>query len=743
MLKPILALAVWGFLGFSPCWCAGQDSAVATQDVLPISAFFADESSEVFRLSPDGRLVAFLKFDGTTYRLSVGDPKNLANTTTSVTSKDDGDVFSFLWLDDSRIAFSSRFPDQGTRIGCVLLPDARSGNEWEGIKVKMMPPQGGSDQISGILSRGTTNEILVSTSAGKGNGISDIFAVEPSTDLRDRIHDNVESLPVWSVSRNGKVLVGIRFLPDAQKELVGVSSGKAKVLLTCRADESLNIASIDNEGNTVYVVTDQGNDAQFTRLEALDLKSGKRTVIGEDPLHEVDLCDVVFDREKSNPLACRFYRDKSEYVWLSSELQEIFSEIKGLFPEGEIRLQESSRNGKQWLFSVVSDTKPDAEYFYETSSKSLVRLDSRASPIPPGNLGRMNPVRYETRDSKTISGYLTMPPGSAGTNLPVVVFPHGGPNKRNYWGYDARVQFFASRGYAVFQPNFRGSSGFGKEFQNAGNAQWGRGIMQDDISDGVAWLIETGIADPKRIAIVGGSYGGFAALAGLAFTPDLYACGVSLFAASDLPSFVRDIPEDWVPFLGDIAVKVGNPSLPADKRRLDSQSPINFTHQIKSPVLVYHGAKDPLVRQTQADRFVTSCRSSGVEIDYLLSATGRHGFTDPLDEQAVYIAIERFLSEHIGGRSQLDVPRDIEERLADLRWNGEEALKSQTNISPNAASQPLPSSSLKTSGHTFHDPSRIGPPRRPLFSPITIFRYLPRYAVGCNPSLRCLYRIHH
>ena len=753
MVKPLYALAMWGFLGCLPAWCPAQDSPSDTQAVLPVSAFFADESCEVFRLSPDGHLVAFLKFDGTTSRLSVGDPRNLADTSTPVTGKEDGSVFSFLWVDDSRIAFTSRLPDQQTRIGCVQLPDARSGKKRQGIQVKKLSPEANTGQLSGILVRGKTNEILVSCPAEKGDGVNDIFAVDPSTGKRELIHRNVESLPVWAVSRNGKALVGIRCLPDGQKELVGVGSGKARVLLTCRADESVNIASVDPDGTVVYIVTDQGNDVQFTRLEEVNLNTGKRTVVGEDPLHDVDLCDAFFDRETNRPLACRFYRDISDYVWHSSELEERYNEIKSRFPVGDIRLQDSSRDGKAWLISVANDTEPDAEFFYESATKNLVRLDSRAIPIPAGNLGRMKPVRYKARDNGMISAYLTMPAGSAESHLPVVVFPHGGPNKRNYWGYDARVQFFASRGYAVFQPNFRGSSGYGKDFQNAGNAQWGRGLMQDDISDGVEWLIENGIADPKRIAIVGGSYGGFAALAGLAFTPDLYACGVSLFAASNLPDFVRETPEDWMPFFGDLAAKVGNPSLPEDARRLARQSPVNFTHQIKVPVMVYHGAKDRLIRQSQADRFVSACRSSGVNVDYLLSPSGGHGFTDPLDEQAVYIAIERFLSEHIGGRRQQDVPRNVEDRLAELRLTGDAALGSRTGGLPNAGRLPVPRfpAKAKVLGPSASSGNRDGRPRshhpkipastvslhlrsRPTTHLLSTFRYLPRHADGCKSS---------
>lgn len=659
---------VRGLLVFFVIACAVCGDAADAGEVVPVSVFFADGNREMFRLSPDGKRVAFLEFDGAATRLAVGDPRNLANTASAVTGEADGQVFSFLWLDAIRLAYSSRLANQKTRIGCVMLPDV-SGEGVSAaadIEAKILVESGGRVQMAGIISRGKSRELVVSVPSKGGEGISDVVAVNPSDGSQSLLHENSEALAVWSVSGNGEVLVGIRCLADGGKELVGIRAGVARILMSCGPDDCLEIAAIDHEGLVAHVITNQGDSIEFARLEAVNLKTGERTVVGEDPLNAADLGEAVFDRAGGRLLACRFFHDRPHHLWQSPELEEDFKTISGRLPQGDIRFRDSSDDGKSWIVSLTTDTEPDAEYFYEGRTRLLVRLDSRATVIPEERLGKMRAVRYRARDGVMVGGYLTVPPGVAESNLPVVVFPHGGPNKRNYWGYDARVQFFASRGYAVFQPNFRGSSGFGRAFQNAGNGRWGRGVMQDDISDGVAWLVESGIADRRRIAIVGGSYGGFAALAGVTFTPGLYACGVCMFGASNLVDFVRDIPDDWKPFHGDIAAKIGNPALPTDKRRLAWQSPVNFTSQIRAPLLVYHGARDRLIRKSQADRFVDACRSNGVDVDYLVSAQGGHGFTDPLDEQAVYIAIERFLSAHIGGKTQRDVPADVEARLKEL-----------------------------------------------------------------------------
>lgn len=666
MVMRFFVFAMWGVLGILSVCQAGVD--MPTDEVVPVADFFADEAREVFRLSPDGSLVAFLHFDGKANRLCVGDPKNLADTTLTATGPQEGTISSFLWIGDKQIAFASRTTDQQLLIGSVLIiSNPSSKKALAGTQVRILRSGQDSGELTGVISQGGDPRVLLAVPSKKGTGISDLMAVNPITGKGEFIHRNVESLPIMSVSKNGEMLVGIRCSPEGQKQLLGIRTGKTKVLLTSCPEESLNIAGINSRGIVVYVVTNQGKETEFAQLEAINLITGKRTVIGDTSRYKADFYEPVFDVEMDRVLACRYYSERPEYFWLSPDLKKLFETLRRKLPSGDIRLRDFSRDGKKWLISVMQDTEPEAEYFYDAESEQLIRLDSRTTSIPAARLGRMKAVRYQARDKQMISAYLTLPPGGAESHLPVVVFPHGGPNMRNYWGYDPRVQFFASRGYAVFQPNFRGSSGFGKAFQNVGNGQWGRGVMQDDISDGVAWLVECGIADPERIAIVGGSYGGYAALAGLTFTPDLYACGVCLFGPSDLPAFIREIPDKWKPFYGDLTAKIGDPDQPADGRRLNWQSPARFTHQIRVPMMVYHGGRDEIVRPSQADNFVAACRADGVKVDYLFAANEGHGFADSVNEQAVYVAMERFLATHLGGKTQGNVPPEVEKRLKDLR----------------------------------------------------------------------------
>jgi dienelactone hydrolase len=667
-VKVFLAFAAWGLLGCFWAICGDQETISPSVRVVSVTDLFADQTRDTFRISPDGKFVAFLHFDGAVYRLCIANPRNLSDTTLVATGQNVGSVFSLLWIDDASLTFAAR-SEQGrkTIIGSVSISSSFAESGPPDTRTKVLLEGANPGHLAGVILKGGSGKVLVAVPSNQGVGISDIVAIDPVSGEREFIHRNIEALPILVASSDGKVLAGIRCLPDGCKKLIGIRNGVAKEFLACGPDDSLEIAGLGNQGELVYIVTNAGAEVEFNRLESINLVTGERLVVCEDPQLSNDLCDAIFDREMRGVLACRFYRDQSEYVWLSSESEQRFKTLRALLPDGDLRVCDASKGGNEWIVTVTRDTQPDSEYFYDSLKGNLVQLSAQTSCISTASFGKMKILHYQARDGLIIPAYLTLPPGSQQKNLPVVVFPHGGPNKRNYWGYDPRVQFLASRGYVVFQPNFRGSSGFGKKFQNAGNRQWGRGVMQDDISDGVKWLISQGIANPDRVAIVGGSYGGFAALAGITFTPDLYQCGISLFGASNISEFVRDIPDTWKPFYGDIQVKIGNPESPADERRMSEQSPVHFTKEICAPVMVYHGALDKIVRRSQADSFVAACRKDRVDVEYLLAPDEGHGFTDPLNEQAVYVAIERFLAKHLGGRCQDEVPLNVEERLSKLR----------------------------------------------------------------------------
>ena len=256
----------------------------------------------------------------------------------------------------------------------------------------------------------------------------------------------------------------------------------------------------------------------------------------------------------------------------------------------------------------------------------------------------MKPIRYKSSDGLEIPAYLTLPKGPAPKNLPLLVIPHGGPWARDTFGYNPLAQFFANRGYAVLQPNFRGSTGYGKKFLNAGNNEWG-GKMQDDITWGVKHLVAQGIADPKRVAILGGSYGGYATLAGVAFTPDLYAAAVSIVGPSNLLTLLESIPPYWEAGRKMFHMRMGDPTTPEGKKQLERQSPLNSAAKIKTPLLVVQGANDPRVKKAESDQIVIALRDRKFPVEYIVAPDEGHGFARPVNNMAMYAAIEKFLCE--------------------------------------------------------------------------------------------------
>jgi dipeptidyl aminopeptidase/acylaminoacyl peptidase len=318
------------------------------------------------------------------------------------------------------------------------------------------------------------------------------------------------------------------------------------------------------------------------------------------------------------------------------------------------------------LVAVDSDVDPSSTYVYDRETGEAELLYRTRPEVPTEHMAGMRPVRYTARDGVEIPAYLTVPQGVEANDLAVVVMPHGGPWGRDVWGFDGFAQFLANRGYAVLMPNFRGSTGYGKEFLNLGNEQWGTGTMQHDISDGVQWLVEQGIADPEKVAIMGGSYGGYATLAGLAFTPELYAAGVDIVGPSNIITLLNSIPPYWKPMQKLFSVRVGDLSDPADVERMQAQSPLNSADAITAPLLVIQGANDPRVKQAESDQIVVALRDKGQPVEYLVAANEGHGFANEDNNLAMFAKIEEFLATHLGGRYQADMPPEIEQKLEEL-----------------------------------------------------------------------------
>src|SRR5262249_23478815 len=352
-----------------------------------------------------------------------------------------------------------------------------------------------------------------------------------------------------------------------------------------------------------------------------------------------------------------YYRDKgfeTDLKWL-----------EGKFPGKEVSIASDTRDEQTWLIVANSDTEPGETYLFNRKARKLALQFKVREKLPRESLASMRPVKYKSSDGLEIPAFLTVPKGVPTKNLPAIIIPHGGPWARDFWGYNPFAQFFANRGYAVLMPNFRGSTGYGKKFLDAGNKEWGK-KMQDDVTLGAKYLVAEGIADPKRIAIFGGSYGGYATLAGVTFTPDLYAAAIDYVGPSNLITLLESVPPYWESIRKIFYERMGDPNTPEGKALLTERSPLTYANKIKTPLLVVQGANDPRVNKREADQIVIALRDRGYCVEYLVGTDEGHGFARPVNNMALYMTAEKFLAKHLNGRYQEGGTEEAIARLKEI-----------------------------------------------------------------------------
>lgn len=396
------------------------------------------------------------------------------------------------------------------------------------------------------------------------------------------------------------------------------------------------------DGKSIYI--QDSRDANASRLMLLNIATGETEVIAEDPMYDVG--GVVVHPDTYEIQAVIFEKDRQEITILDESIREDYEAIRKLH-HGDIFITSRDDADDTWLVGFTADDGPVPYFSYDRKTKTGTHLFDHRPDLNNYELARMEPISFESRDGLTLHGYITYPIGVSKTNLPMVLNVHGGPWYRDSWGYNPEAQWFANRGYVCLQINFRGSTGYGKDFVNASNREWG-GKMHDDLVDGVNWAVDQGIADPTKVAIYGGSYGGYAALVGATFTPDLFCCAVDIVGPSNLISFINTIPPYWSSFLEIMYERVGNPE--TDEEFLKSRSPLFKADQIKIPMLIAQGANDPRVKQAEAEQIVQALKDNGVEHQYMLFPDEGHGFARPENRLKFYGVAEEFLAKHLGGR---------------------------------------------------------------------------------------------
>jgi dipeptidyl aminopeptidase/acylaminoacyl peptidase len=437
-----------------------------------------------------------------------------------------------------------------------------------------------------------------------------------------------------------------------------------KQIYSCTVFESCDLAGFDKSNRQAYLITNKGA-LDLTELEFMDPDTGTTSKVESDPEGRVDLNNVMTSEVDYRVLFTEYQDDVPRLYFRDKAFEQGYRWLKAQLPGKEFTFGSHSSDESLWIVTAYSDTDPGATYIWDRKAQTLALQYMIREEIPRPSLSQRQPYQFKSSDGLTIHGYLTLPKGLPARSLPLIVWPHGGPWARDTYGYDTFAQFLANRGYAVLQPNFRGSTGYGKQFLNAGNGEWGR-KMQDDLTWGVKALVSAGTADPKHVGIGGGSYGGYATLAGVAFTPDLYAAAVAYVAPSNLITLLDAIPPYWEAGRKQMYARMADPTTAHGKALLVAESPLTRANAIVTPLLVVQGKNDPRVNIRESNQIVAAVRDNGKPIEYLVAPDEGHGFARPINNLSLVTAMEKFYARYLGGRYQGDVPPDVAARLAEI-----------------------------------------------------------------------------
>jgi dipeptidyl aminopeptidase/acylaminoacyl peptidase len=628
--------------------------------------FFGDPEISGAQISPDGKFISFIKPFNGVRNIWVKDRPEPFEKARPITADTSRPVTAYFWSRDSRYILytQDKGGDENYRVYAVdpkapgtPVPPAKDLTPLEKVRAMIIN-----------VPKKTPHEILIGLNDRRGD-LHDVYRLNIATGERTLIRRNDQNVAGWVADLEGNLRLGVRINQAGGTEILRVDPDTLVVIYAVNAEETASPVRFTPDGKKFYMVTNKGEKLDKTQLELYDLGTAKTTLVDKDPLNEVDFGNALFSDITDELLATFYVGDRVRVYPKQKRFAQTWAKLTKALPDGELSITSTTADETLWMVAVSSDVDPGSRYLYDTKTGKAELLYRSRPNLPPQHLAPMKPVKYKARDGITIHAYLTLPQGIPAKNLPTVMVIHGGPWARDTWGYDAEAQFLANRGYAVFQPNFRGSAGYGKKYLNAGNKQWGTGSMQHDITDAVQYLIKQGIADPKRVAIYGGSYGGYATLAGLAFTPDLYAAGLSYVGPSNIITLLNSIPPYWAPLKKIFAVRVGDMENPEELKMLEAQSPLNSARNIKAPLLVVQGANDPRVKKAESDQIVVALRDLGRQVEYMVAPDEGHGFAGRDNRMAMYTAMERFFAKHVGGRYQESVPPEVQKKLEALTVN--------------------------------------------------------------------------
>jgi len=613
-----------------------HDAEVA---LVPRRVLFGNPERVSPQVSPDGRRLAWVAPDEGVLNVWVADLDSGpdGDSARAVTADRDRGIRTFVWAHDGRhlLYIQDQGGDENWRLFGVDLVDG-------GIR-DLTPFPEVQARIEGIDKR-FPDTVLVGLNRDNPQ-LHDVFRLTLSTGALEKVVENpgfIGFLP------DGELVVRAAVAPRADGGMtLLVRDGAAdewRPLLEIAPEDALTSSPVafTLDGAGLYVITSAGSNA--ARLVHLDCFGGDLRELAADPVYDVS--SVRLHPDTRVPQVVGFVRERTAYEVLDPSVAEDIEALTAL-EDGDLVLAGEDDADALWLAAFTADDGPVRYYAWDRGARQARFLFEHQPELSGYRLAPMEPFSFTARDGLRINGYLTFPPGQPRTARPTVLNVHGGPWGRDTWGFDPEAQWLANRGYLCVQVNFRGSTGYGKDFVNAGDRQWGA-AMHDDLLDAVAEVVGRGCADPARIGIYGGSYGGYAALVGAAFTPDVFACAVDIVGPSSLKTLIESIPPYWAPLVAVFHARVGNPATEEDF--LWSRSPLSRVEGVRIPLLIAQGANDPRVKKAEAEQFVAALRERGIDHEYLLFDDEGHGFAKPENRLRFYTEAERFLSRHLGGR---------------------------------------------------------------------------------------------
>ena len=642
-------------------------SRVDKSPLIDRELFFGNPALASPQVSPDGRWVAFLKERNGILNIHLAAWGHPVEGARPLTNEKERPPAGFTWTRDSRYLLVSQDSGGDENYRLRRLDLTAPADPATGLPAAQeVPLKKGARAMVMDLPKARPGEALLQVNE-RDEKFFDVERLDIETLQRTPVWENREGCADIVSDLDGKVRLATRMTADGGTELFRVEGKKlSRPILKATWQEGMGGFRFRPGNQTAYLETNVGEGEDLSYLAEIDPQTGQVQKLESDPLGRVDISRAAFSEATEELVGTVYLDDRKRNYWRDDNFAADFQFLKSRFPGQEVGLADMSGDDRRWVVLITADMDPGTYYLFDRTHRDLVKFGELRPDLPKDRLSPMTPIRYASSDGLEIPAYLTLPKHREGKNLPVLVMPHGGPWARDYWGYNPNAQFFANRGLAVLQPNFRQSTGFGKKFYAAGRHQWGE-KMQDDLTWGVKHLVEKGIADPKRVAIYGGSYGGYAALAGLAFTPEVYAAGASFVGPSNLFTLLNSIPPYWESVRRQFDYFVGNPSDPADQERLKRQSPLFSVDKMKAPLLVVQGANDPRVKKAESDQIVEAYRKKGQAVEYLVAVDEGHGFARPDNRLAAMLVLERFLHRHVESELQRDAPSWMEAKARELQ----------------------------------------------------------------------------